>query len=87
MINKQKLLSDPSQPTSKVNKRRQKENKKQLDFKLIHKVKIAFRFAYIGINYKGLVTQANGEDTVEGRIIEALKKVCLIDPEAPLFEC
>jgi tRNA pseudouridine38/39 synthase len=56
-------------------------------FKDIPKIKIAFKFAYIGIDYKGLVTQANGEDTVEGSILEALKKVYLIDPEAPLFEC
>jgi tRNA pseudouridine38/39 synthase len=48
---------------------------------------IAFKFAYLGHAYKGLVTQPDTEATVEGKIFEALKKVRFIDPEAPLWKC
>ena len=48
-------------------------------------VKIAFKFAYLGMNYKGLVVQQHIEQTVENRIFEAMRKIYLIDPEGDMF--
>ena len=46
------------------------------------------RFSYIGEKYAGLVVQQNDSNTVEGHILAALKKVCLIDPnEKSSYAC
>mmetsp|Transcript_898 Transcript_898/g.1368 ORF Transcript_898/g.1368 Transcript_898/m.1368 type:complete len:179 (+) Transcript_898:350-886(+) len=49
-------------------------------------VKIALKFAYLGMNYKGLVVQNNITETVENHIFEAMKKIFLIDPEGDMFK-
>ena len=49
-------------------------------------VRIALKFAYLGMNYKGLVVQNNVEETVENRIFEAMRKIFLIDPDGDMFK-
>ena len=49
-------------------------------------MKLAFKFAYLGMNYKGLVVQNHIEETIENRIFEAMKKIFLIDPEGDMFK-
>ena len=47
---------------------------------------MAFKFAYLGMNYKGLVVQSNIEETIESKIFEAMKRIFLIDPEGEMFK-
>lgn len=56
-----------------------------MDFEARPQVKIAFKFAYLGMNYKGLVVQNHIKDTIENCIFEAMKKIYLIDPEGEMF--
>jgi tRNA pseudouridine38/39 synthase len=58
----------------------------KLNFAKLPKVKIAIKFSYIGTNYSGLVVQKHSENTVEGKIIEALKLCCLIDPKGEFWQ-
>ena len=44
------------------------------------------KFAYLGMNYKGLVVQNNVEETIENKIFEAMKKIFLIDPDGDMFK-
>lgn len=46
------------------------------------------KFSYLGMDYKGLAVQNNAENTVEGRLFEALRKICLINPDdsVPIFQ-
>jgi len=65
-----------------------RQKKQAFDFKKYRQVKLAFKFSYMGANYAGLVVQANEPNTVEAKILEALKKTCLIDPDEPSsFSC
>ena len=58
-----------------------KKPKKEMDFDSAPKVRVALKFSYLGIDYKGLAVQANVEETVDGRLFQALRKICLIDPD------
>jgi tRNA pseudouridine38/39 synthase len=49
-------------------------------------VRVALKFSYLGMAYKGLVTQTNADDTIEQRIFDAMRKIRLIDPEGPIFK-
>ena len=80
---KEKLLVDEQ----KHRREYIKKPKRQLDFDNQPQVRIALKFAYLGMNYKGLVIQTNAEETVESRIFEALRKICLVDPEGAMFKC
>ena len=57
-----------------------------MDFDKRPQVRIALKFAYLGMNYKGLAVQTNIEETVEGHIFNAMKKIFLIDPDGDMFK-
>jgi tRNA pseudouridine38/39 synthase len=65
---KQKLVETKPKP----------RDQRPFDFSKHKRVKIALKFSYLGHKYKGLVVQANTEDTVEHHIFAALKRTCLI---------
>ena len=82
LTNRDKLTADEKQ-----HKRNYiKKPKKQMDFDKQPQVKLALKFAYLGMNYKGLVVQNNIEETIENKIFEAMKKIFLIDPEGDMFK-
>jgi tRNA pseudouridine38/39 synthase len=66
----------------KPNEKHNKHNhaRRQIDFSKYEMVKLAFRFSYIGEKFSGLVVQQNDSNTIEQHILNALKKVCLINP-------
>ncbi len=66
----------PPEPPSKKQKR-QKE-RRPFDMSRHCQRHVALRIAYIGTAYQGFAWQDSTPDTVEGRLIEALLKVCLI---------
>ena len=39
------------------------------------------------MDYQGLAVQNNIENTIENKIFEALRKICLIDPEGAMYKC
>ena len=80
---KDKLLVDEK----KHRKNYIKKPKKQLDFDEQPQVRIALKFAYLGMDYKGLAVQANVDETIENRIFEALRKIFLVDPEGAMYKC
>jgi hypothetical protein len=77
MKHRQKLLEGVKKHKRDYNK----QPKKAHDFDSQPKVRVALKFSYLGMDYKGLVIQQNVEDTVEGRIFEAMRKICLINPD------
>lgn len=45
-----------------------KKPKRELDFESYPKVRVALKFSYLGMDYKGLAVQNNVEETVEGKL-------------------
>ena len=82
MKNRDKLISDEKQHKKDYIKK----PKKEMNFDKQVQVKLAFKFAYLGMNYKGLVVQTHIEETVENKIFDAMKKIFLIDPEGDMFK-
>eukprot|EP00347_Sterkiella_histriomuscorum_P000431 403375889 len=76
--NKQKLI--PPKSHHKI------FNQRSFDFSKHKQVKIAFKFSYLGKDYKGLAIQTNTDETIEGRIFAALKRACLVQPDIPIFK-
>lgn len=52
-----------------------------MDFSKHRRIKLAFKFSYLGKNYKGLAIQKNTTDTIEHQIFLALQRTCLIPTE------
>lgn len=82
LVHRDKLIVDEKHHRRVNNKK----PKKDINFDKQPSVKLALKFAYLGMNYKGLVVQSNIEETVENKIFEAMKKIFLIDPEGDMFK-
>ena len=69
-------------PPAPVPSKRQKQQPRPFDMSRYSQRHVALRIAYLGGAYQGYAYQAETPDTVEGRVLEALVKTCLITDRA-----
>lgn len=69
------LNSNNSSNTKKIKK------SKEMDWNKVEQRKIALQYSYLGQNYCGNAKQLDNSNTVEQKIIDALLKVKLLNPE------
>ncbi|EFA74899.1 tRNA pseudouridylate synthase [Heterostelium album PN500] len=65
------------QPKKKKDKKRKRTS--EIDFDKCYKRYIALKVAYLGWDYHGFAAQQITEETIEGHLIRALQKTCLIN--------
>uniref|UniRef100_A0A7S0JCR4 Pseudouridine synthase I TruA alpha/beta domain-containing protein n=1 Tax=Calcidiscus leptoporus TaxID=127549 RepID=A0A7S0JCR4_9EUKA len=61
-----------------VAKKKKKGDARPFDMSKYAQRQVAFRLAYVGTRYSGMAWQADTDETVEGRLLEALQKTRLI---------
>lgn len=61
-------------------KERKQQKARKFDMNAQYQRYVALRVAYLGENYEGFAMQNPEDNTIEGNLHRAFRKVCLVDP-------